>query len=95
MTNYSFLQKSTKPQIIGMDEVLAFENAENPKEAIRRMVDEAKQRRTALSIDEQDVGIASALTSNKDAVQIKTQKTLKLGKQKSGITVKMVKSGDG
>ena len=34
LTSYSFLNKSTKPQIIGMDEVLEFENAENPKEAI-------------------------------------------------------------
>ncbi len=34
-----------------MDEVLAFENAENPKEAIRRLMSEAKERRNALKLD--------------------------------------------
>lgn len=35
-----------------MQDVMKFENQANPKESIRRMLDEAKERRKKLSIEE-------------------------------------------
>ena len=46
--SYSFLNKATKPEIMTMKEIAGVENTDNPKEAIRRMVIEAKSRRKAL-----------------------------------------------
>ena len=40
--SYSFLNKATKPEIMTMKEIAGVENTDNPKEAIRRMVIEAK-----------------------------------------------------
>lgn len=43
LTKYSFtMNKSTNPDIMGMDEIAAYENTDNPKEAIKRLVEEAK-----------------------------------------------------
>lgn len=36
------MNKSTNPDIMGMDEIAAYENTDNPKEAIKRLVEEAK-----------------------------------------------------
>ncbi len=65
-----------KAELMQMDEVMTFENAENPKEAIRRLMSEAKERRNALKLD-----FGEDITAKKKKpVQVKTQKTLKLGK---------------
>ena len=37
-----------------MKEIAAFENTDNPKEAVRKLVEDAKQRRKALKIDDFD-----------------------------------------
>lgn len=37
---------------MSMKEIAAFENTDNPKEAIRKLVEDAKQRRKALRIDD-------------------------------------------
>ena len=70
-----------------MKEIAAFENTDNPKEAIRRLVEDAKQRRKALRIDDFE-----HKTVPKAPVKVKTSKTLKLGKTASEITIKSVKS---
>lgn len=68
-----------------MEQIAAFENSENPKEAIRRLVADAKKRRDALGVEEP--------MKKKSQVKTKTQKTLKIGKDEPEITVKVVKSG--
>ena len=70
-----------------MKEIAAFENTDNPKEAIRKLVEDAKQRRKALRIDDFE-----HKTVPKAPVKVKTSKTLKLGKTDSEITIKAVKS---
>ena len=40
-----------------MKEIAGVENTDNPKEAIRRMVIEAKQRRKALQIDDMESAV--------------------------------------
>ena len=87
MTAYPFLSKATKPEIMTMKEIAAFENTDNPKEAIRKLVEDAKQRRKALRIDDFE-----HKTVPKAPVKVKTSKTLKLGKTDSEITIKAVKS---
>lgn len=52
LTAYPFLNKVTKPMIMTMKEIAAFENTDNPKEAIRKLVEDAKQRRKNLRIDD-------------------------------------------
>ena len=37
-----------------MKEIAAFENTDNPKEAVRKLVEDAKQRRKALKLDDFD-----------------------------------------
>jgi len=34
-----------------MTEIMAYENTENPKEAIKRLMEEAKERRMAMKLD--------------------------------------------
>ena len=70
-----------------MEEIAACENTENPKEAIKRLAEEAAARRKTLRMDEDDYTSAA----KKEPESVKTQKTLKLGKQPE-ITVKMTKS---
>lgn len=43
--------KSTKLDIMQMTEIMAYENTENPKEAIKRLMEEAKERRMAMKLD--------------------------------------------
>ena len=90
LTAYLFLNKSTKPEIMTMKEIAAFENTDNPKEAIRKLVADAKQRRKALRIDDFE-----HKTLPKAPVKVKTQKTLKLGKTDSEIMIKTIKSSSG
>ena len=54
LTAYSFLNKTTKPEVMLMKEIAAFENTDNPKEAVRKLVEDAKQRRKALKLDDFD-----------------------------------------
>ena len=42
LTTYPFLNKSTRHEIMTMKEIAAYENTDNPKEAIRRLVEDAK-----------------------------------------------------
>lgn len=88
LSSYPFIKKASKVNIMAMDEIAAFENTENPKEAIRRLVADAKQRREAYGIDDHQ---ASGM-GKKSAVKTKTQKTLKIGKEEVEINVKVVKS---
>jgi len=44
-----------------MDKVAEFENTENPKEAIKKLVADAKKRRKAMSIDDSELAV---LTKN-------------------------------
>ena len=55
LTKYPFLERATKPDIISMEEIAAFENTDNPKDAIRKLVADAKKRRLALKIDDFEV----------------------------------------
>ena len=49
LINYSFIMnKASPPDIISMDEIAAIENADNPKDAIKKLVQEAKERRKAM-----------------------------------------------
>lgn len=51
LSAYPFLSnKSTKLDIMQMTEIMAYENTENPKEAIKRLMEEAKERRMAMKL---------------------------------------------
>ena len=54
MTAYTYLNKATKHNIMSMEEIAVCENAENPKEAIKRLVEEAAARRKAARMEEED-----------------------------------------
>jgi hypothetical protein len=47
---YPFLNKTTKPDVMSMDEIAEFENTALPKEAIRKLVADAQKRRQKMSI---------------------------------------------
>lgn len=65
---YPFLNKFTKPDIMSMEEIVKFENSDNPKDAIRRLVEESNKRRKAMQMDD----LEPALTTAKKPVTVKT-----------------------
>ena len=70
MTDYAFLKRGSEPDIISMEEIAGFENTENPKEGIRRMLTEAKERRKALAIDDMEQQLEATSKKQKE-VQVK------------------------
>ena len=91
ITSYPFLKKASGAKLITMEEILAFET-KGSKDALRKLVAEANERRKA-TMDADD-HLSLAKKAKKSPEKLKTQKTLKIGKEgPAEIDITVTKSG--